>query len=334
MVAMGRSSFSGRKVTIFGSSGFLGRYVVSRLGAAGCQMVLPYRGDELFMRHLKGMGDLGAVNFQKSSIRSLADIEAAVAGSDTVVNLLGIRSETRRWSYADCHVSFPAVLAEVCAEQGIERLIHMSAVGACADSDCGWLRSKALGEVAVREGFQSATILRAATIFGDEDKFINRMAVLSRHLPFFPLVDGGEAKAQPIFSDDVAKAVVSAVSDHTSAGKTYSLAGPKVYTHHEISDYVFDQIGDPRTSASVPKSVALAGAYLAGLIPAPWMWPDLIRYEAIDTTLEKEPAGTLRASDLGVHVLGDMEEVATRYLMMYSKRDPFVDNGVLTNPPK
>lgn len=212
MVAMGRSSFSGRKVTIFGSSGFLGRYVVSRLGAAGCQMVLPYRGDELFMRHLKGMGDLGAVNFQKSSIRSLADIEAAVAGSDTVVNLLGIRSETRRasarararacaparclparacwrpstrwrphrlpytrrrmlpspqrrtlrcavsscglllpsapsarhvssltldgarrrWSYADCHVSFPAVLAEVCAEQGIERLIHMSAVGASA----------------------------------------------------------------------------------------------------------------------------------------------------------------------------------------------------------
>lgn len=149
-----------------------------------------------------------------------------------------------------------------------------------------------------------------------------------------------------------------------------------MYTHHEISDYVFDQIGDPRTSASVPKSVALAGAYLAGLIPAPWMWPDLvraaagpaslaaeccvpthahpfthaphtpdharrpplprpqIRYEAIDTTLEKEPAGTLRASDLGVHVLGDMEEVATRYLMMYSKRDPFVDNGVLTNPPK
>ena len=92
---MGRSSVSGLRVTIFGSSGFLGRYVVSRLGAVGCQMVLPYRGDELYMRHLKPMADLGAINFVKGTIRSLEDIQAAVEGSNVVINLLGLRQETR-----------------------------------------------------------------------------------------------------------------------------------------------------------------------------------------------------------------------------------------------
>lgn len=92
---MGRSSVSGLRITVFGSSGFLGRYVVSRLAGVGCQLVLPYRGDELYMRHLKPMGDLGAVNFVKGTIRSLDDIQAAVDGSDVVINLLGIRQETR-----------------------------------------------------------------------------------------------------------------------------------------------------------------------------------------------------------------------------------------------
>jgi len=92
----GRSSSSGLRVTVFGSTGFMGRYVVSHLGGVGCQLVLPYRGDEVYMRNLRLMGDLGAINFVKSSIRSLEDIESAVAGSDVVVNLLGIRAETRR----------------------------------------------------------------------------------------------------------------------------------------------------------------------------------------------------------------------------------------------
>ena len=183
----------------------------------------------------------------------------------------------RRWSFGDCHVNFPAVLAEVCAEQGGESFIHMSALGATTSSDSALLRSKAVGEVAVREGFPSATILRPATVFGDEDKFLNRKAIFARHLPFFPLVDGGEAKAQPVFVDDVAKAVVAAVSDSSTAGKTYSLAGPKVYTQKELAEFVFKAIGDEPMTVSTPKSVALVGAAVAGLIPAPWMTPDLVR---------------------------------------------------------
>ena len=91
----GRSSFSGHRITILGAGGFMGRYVTSRLGAVGCQMVLPYRGDELYMRHLKPMADLGAISFVKYSIRRLEDVEKVVAGSDVVINLIGLKSETK-----------------------------------------------------------------------------------------------------------------------------------------------------------------------------------------------------------------------------------------------
>ena len=248
----GRSSVSGHRITILGAGGFMGRYVTSRLGAVGCQMVLPYRGDELYMRHLKPMADLGAISFVKYSIRRLEDVEKVVAGSDVVINLIGLKSETkcaraagapprrprgwtrrrrspsrrrracgrgstrpalssarapctpspsrrRRWSYQDVNVTFPAVLGEVCTDHGVGRLIHLSALGAATDVDCGWLRSKALGEAAVKDAFPLATVLRPATCFGEEDKtFLNSKAKLCRHLPAFPLVDGGGArKSQP-----------------------------------------------------------------------------------------------------------------------------------------
>jgi hypothetical protein len=214
----------------------------------------------------------------------------------------------RRWSFSDCHVSFPAVLAEVCAEQGVERFIHMSALGASTMSESHLLRSKAVGEIGVKEGFPSATIFRPATVFGDEDKFLNRKAIFARHLPFFPLVDGGAAKAQPVYVDDIAKAVVAVLGDPSSAGKTYSLAGPKAYTQKELAEFVFKSIGDEPLTISTPKPVALAGAAIAGLIPAPWMTPDLVR-----PALTKVHAqGTFTHSPATAHTLTLYSTVSAR----------------------
>ena len=122
----GRSSVSGITATVFGATGFLGRYVVNRLGKTGTRVVVPFRGDEKDVRHLKVMGDLGVVNFVETSIRSLEQIEAAVADADVVVNLLGKHYETLRWRFADVHTSFPAVLAEVCAPQSVERTLTLT----------------------------------------------------------------------------------------------------------------------------------------------------------------------------------------------------------------
>tara|TARA_B110001452_G_scaffold261627_1_gene260640 strand:+ start:735 stop:1127 length:393 start_codon:yes stop_codon:yes gene_type:complete len=130
----------------------------------------------------------------------------------------------------------------------VERIVHLSALGASAASPSAWARSKAVGEENIREAFPNTTILRCAPVFGDEDRLLNRMAKLSRAMPVLPLVDG-DAKQQPVFADDVAQAVVKAVVDPATVGQTYTLCGPKAYTNKELAEFVFKaRAGAPLTS--------------------------------------------------------------------------------------
>jgi len=326
----GRSGVSGITATIFGASGFLGKYVVNRFGRIGSRCVVAYRGDEVDVRHLKPCGDLGVINFFESSIRSLDDIEAAVDGSNIVINMLGKNFETTRWPFADVHGTFPGVLAQVCADQGIERLVHVSALGASVDAPSAFSRSKALGEAAVREAFPDATILRPATMFGDEDKFLNRIAKLSQTLPIYPLVDAETTRQQPVYMDDVAKAVFTVATESAYMGKTYDLAGPKVYTNKEIVDYVFDTIKEESNAVKVPRSVGYGFAYAMGQMPGPWMTVDGLRRQSVDLCM---PEGALGFADLGIDDLVVMEEVAERYLMRFRKSSMFVDEDTVVNQP-
>lgn len=276
------------------------------------------------------MGDLGQINFHNMSIRSLSDIEKSVAGSNVVINLLGKHFETRRWSFQDVNASFPAVLAEVCAEQGIDRLIHVSSIAASLESPSAWARSKALGETAVKEAVPSATIMRPATIFGDEDRILNRIVLMSRHLPFYPLVNGGAGKQQPVHVDDVAAAIVKAVKDSTTAGNTYSLAGPTVYTMKELTSFVYEAVKDRNNAISVPNAVGMAMGFAVEQLPNPFITCDELRLQATDVVM---PDGELGLSDLGI-TPNAVDELAERYLFMYKNVSPFIDDKVLIRPPQ
>jgi len=361
----GRSSVSGATVTVFGGTGFLGRYVINRLGKMGCRVVVPFRGDEIMVRHLKPMGDLGVVNFFDMSIRDPDQIEEAVAGSNIVINLLGKHFETSRWKFQDVHSTFPSVLGTICAEQGVERLVHVSALGASASSPSAWARSKAVGEENVRAAFPEATILRPAPVFGDEDRLLNRIAKLSRAFPVLPLVDG-DAQQQPLFCDDFAKALVEAATNRECAGKTYSLCGPKVYTNLQMAEYVFkvsciddpcrltpsrhaaqhhatprrpprpraapswQTIADDNNAIVFSRPTGMAFAFLIGLLPNPWLTPDILRMQTVDTTM---PAGALGLKDLGVEEPVNMEDRADRYLIRFRKPSMFQDEGEIVRPP-
>ena len=363
----GRSSVSGATVTVFGGTGFLGRYVINRLGKMGCRVVVPFRGDEIMLRHLKPMGDLGVVNFFDMSIRDPDQIEEAVAGSNIVINLLGKHFETSRWKFQDVHSTFPSVLGTICAEQGVDRLVHVSALGASASAPSAWARSKAVGEENVRAAFPEATILRPAPVFGDEDRLLNRIAKLSRAFPVLPLVDG-DAQQQPLFCDDFAKALVEAATNRECAGKTYSLCGPKVYTNLQMAEYVFkvscidgpcrlapsrhatQHHATPRTAARhasaprrlgqviaddnnaivFPRPIGMAFGFLIGLLPNPWLTPDILRMQTVDTTM---PAGVLGLKDLGVEESVNMEDRADRYLIRFRKPSMFQDDGEIVRPP-
>jgi len=156
----GRSSISGITSTVFGATGFLGRYVVNHIAKSGSRMILPARCNENARQHLKVMGDLGQIVNLDYSIRDDDAIKYAVERSNVVVNMVGREWETRNFSFEDVHVDFPARLAEICKQVGtVERLIHVSALGAAEDHPSAYYRSKAIGDTAVKAAFPAATIV-------------------------------------------------------------------------------------------------------------------------------------------------------------------------------
>ena len=157
---------SGITCTVFGSTGFLGRYVVHHVAKSGSRMILPTRCSENDRQHLKVMGDLGQIVQLDYGIRDEETIRYAVERSNVVINMVGREWETRNFSFEDVNVTFPKKLAEICADVGVRRLVHESALGAEEDHPSAYYRSKAAGEAAVREAFPSATIVRPAKIVG------------------------------------------------------------------------------------------------------------------------------------------------------------------------
>jgi len=319
----GRSSVSGIKATVFGASGFLGTYVVNQLGKCGSHVLCPHRGDEIYLRKLKPMGDLGAINFYQMSIRNAEEIERAVAGSNVVINLMGIGSETSRWSFDDIHATFPSVLATVCAEQGVERFIHVSALGASPDASSNWAVSKAKGEEMVREAFPAATIVRPAQTFGDEDRLLNRIAKVAQSFPFMPTINADVARTQPVYVDNVAQAIVEqGIGNPEVVGTTMELAGPKVYTYKEVVNYTMKVINEPENAVNVPPVLGKALAFGVQNLPDPWMTLDGLRYQSADCIRE---GGGTGFEDMGI-VPTAMEDIGPRYLIRFRKNSLLVDD--------
>jgi NADH dehydrogenase len=167
-------------------------------------------------------------------------------------------------------------------------------------------------------------------MFGDEDRFLNRIAKLTQLLPFYPLVDAETTRQQPVYCDDVAAAIMEVVQSSKHQGKTLDLAGPKTYTNREIFDYVFTQIVEPSNAYAVPRSVGFAMASAMSLIPNPWMTLDGVRRTTVDIC---KPEGTPGFEELGITPT-PMEDIADRYLVRFRKTSLFVEDGAVISQEK
>lgn len=234
----GRCSVSGIKAAVFGSTGFLGQYVVNALGRIGSRQILPYRCTENNIQHLKVMGDLGTLNFYEYSIRDDAAIQRALAGCNVVINMLGKDYDTANFSFTDVNVEAAARIAKFSVEAGVSRLVHVSALGASPDAISTSLRAKAAGEEAVLAEFPQTTIVRPAPLVGVEDRFLNHFQHVSRKFPALPLYGGGTAKVAPVHVADVALGIKALLLDGDTTGGTYEFAGPKVTTIAEVAAMV------------------------------------------------------------------------------------------------
>jgi uncharacterized protein YbjT (DUF2867 family) len=247
-----------RVVTIFGGGGFVGRYVAQALLSAGARVRIAQRNIAT-ANTIKPLGNLGQVQLIAADIRKPATVMRAVEGADAVVNLVG------SFDNLDAVQNVGAGnIAKAATASGVQSLVHISAIGADANSAAEYGRSKAAGEAAVRAAFPAATILRPSIIFGREDQFVNRFAGLIRMLPVVPVIGAG-TKFQPVFVGDVAKAVIPALT--FTGGNTFELGGPDVLTMLELNRWIGCAIGHDRSFIPVPDFAAGLLAKTTGWLP-------------------------------------------------------------------
>lgn len=256
-----------RRVTVFGGSGFLGSYVVERLADRDAVVQVAVRDPEA-AKHVRPLGQVGQVTPVACDIKDPAAVERAVAGADAVINLVGILAERGRQNFRAVHVDAPASIARAAAAQGVDSLVHVSAVGSSRQALSEYSRSKAAGEEALREAYPDAVIMRPSVIFGPEDGFFNLFAGLARIAPALPLFGGGNTRFQPVYVADVADAVVRGASDASLKGQTFELGGPRVYTFAELMELMLAEIRRKRMLVPVPFIVGDIQAMFADLIPS------------------------------------------------------------------
>uniref|UniRef100_A0A8B9GQH8 NADH dehydrogenase [ubiquinone] 1 alpha subcomplex subunit 9, mitochondrial n=1 Tax=Astyanax mexicanus TaxID=7994 RepID=A0A8B9GQH8_ASTMX len=295
----GRSSGSGIAATVFGATGFLGRYVVNRLGRIGSQVVIPHRCDQYDLMYLRPMGDLGQILFMEWDPRDKESIKRAIANSNVVINLVGKEWETSNFKYEDVFVTIPLQIAKASREAGVTKFVHMSHLNADIRSPSKYLRNKAVGEQAVRDEFPEAIIMKPSEMFGREDRFFNHFANMRWFGKAVPLIEMGKKTVkQPCHVVDVAKAIVNAIKDPDANGKTYALVGPNRYLLHDLVEYVYAVAFRPFVAYPMPRPFYHLIARFFEINPfEPWTTRDKV--DRFHTTDMKYP-GLPGFEDLGI----------------------------------
>jgi NADH dehydrogenase len=212
---------------------------------------------------------LDRVTVLRADVRDPASVAAAVAGVDAVVNAVSAYVEKPGVTFASVHEQGARTLAQEAAAAGVARLVLVSGIGADPGSRSPYIRARGRGELVVRQAFPSATIVRPSAMFGPGDALFGTLADIVRLLPVVPLIGGGRTRLQPVYAEDVAEAIVRMLADRASAGQTYELAGPGVYTLRELVSFVLRLIDKRRLLVPVPFAVAEIQARLFEFLPSP-----------------------------------------------------------------
>jgi NADH dehydrogenase len=255
-------------ICVFGGTGFLGRGLVRRLAAEGATLRIAVRSPDRSRSVLRA-ADLDRVTVLRADVRDPASVAAAVAGVDAVVNVVSAYVEKRGVSFESVHVQGARTLAQEAAAAGVARLVLVSGIGADPQSKSPYIRARGRGELVVRQAFPGATLVRPSAMFGPGDALFGTLADIARLLPVVPLIGGGRARLQPVYVEDVAEGIVRMLADRESAGRTYELAGPGVYTLRELVGFALRLIDKRRLLVPVPFAVAEIQARLFELLPSP-----------------------------------------------------------------
>eukprot|EP00871_Galdieria_phlegrea_P004856 jgi/Galph1/5371/GphlegSOOS_G4042.1 len=296
-----------RILTVFGATGFIGRELLRSLVKekkdlfSAVRIVSRQKKDCSFVYSLES-------NFQvvQGSVTSLKDVEKAIQGASHVVNLVGILYPSKDATFQSVHHESVKNIAQVCSQQGVKQLIHISALGTAVDSTSEYSQTKASGEKAALSYFKDSTILKPSIVYGPEDDFFNRFHRMAKVSPVLPLVGGGHTKFQPVHVKDVAGAILTCLDEKSPvvSGKVYELGGPQVKTFQELLQLMLRFSDPPLRRVLVPipfwfaklQASAFELAYqLLGITPL--LTRDQVELLKTDNVVS---AGSLNLLDLGI----------------------------------
>lgn len=308
-----------KTVTVFGGTGFIGRYVVNRLAQAGAvvKVVTRHRQSAYFLRPAGTTGQIVPV---ASIYGGPEEIDRLVQGSDMVVTCLGILSEKGQQTFVRVHQEIPTWIASACARRGVQRLIHISALGIETNA-ARYALTKLAGEKSVLSAFPAATILRPSLVFGTEDNFFNLFARLAKFAPVLPIFGGGKTRFQPVYVGDVADAVAVALTRPETSGQIYELGGPEILSFRSLLEKISRETRRHRPLISIPWGVARPMAACLGLLPRPPLTNDQITSLQSDSIVGR---GAKTLENLGITPTA-LAVVLPTYLDQYRPGGRFAD---------
>ena len=280
------------KILVLGGSGFIGRHLVSLLAGRGHAVIVPTRQRDRAKRLIL----LPTVDVVQADIFNHDALLGLMRGCDAVINLVGVLHSRRGKSgkpfgpqFERAHVELPRIIVGACHEAGVRRLLHMSALNARSDAPSEYLRSKGEGEawVLAQQYELDVTVFRPSVVFGPDDRFLNLFAGLARLMPVI-FLGCAEARFQPVFVGDVARAFAASLWDRASYGQAFDLCGPRVYTLRELVAYAARESGHPRLIIGLRPGMAVAQAWLLELLPGKLMSRDNVYSMRVDSVSDDE----------------------------------------------
>ena len=318
------SNASLKLVTVFGGSGFIGRHVVRELATKGYRVRVACRRPDL-AGHLKPLGNVGQIHCMQANLRYRWSIDRAVEGADIVVNLVGILAESGKQSFGSLQARGAGWVAEAAVASGA-KLVQMSAIGADADSEVDYARTKAEGEALVRAAAPDAIIMRPSIVFGPEDDFFNRFAAMAQISPILPLIGGGDTKFQPVYVGDVARAVSMAVDGDVEHGSVWELGGPETLSFKQCMERMLEVIGRKRLMVSIPFALAKLIGQVAQYAPDAPLTSDQVEMMKSDNVVSQDAQdGGKTLAQLGI-TAASMMSILPQYLIRFRKHGQFEAN--------
>lgn len=275
-------------VTIYGGSGFLGRSIVQRMAKAGWRVRVAVRRPNEAMQ-ITTCGAVGQVELVLCNVRDDVSVRSVMQSADAVINCVGTFDRKGRNNFNAVQNEGAKRIARIAADEGVSRLVHISAIGADADSDCQYSKTKALGEEGIQTHFPGAVILRPSVLFGPEDSFFNRFAGMSRFGLVLPIV-GANTKFQPVYVDDVAQAAAMAAEGRATAG-IYELGGPDVRTFRELMQLMLGIVRRRRMILNIP-------FWIAGIMAGVMEFLQFISFGIIPAQITRDQVKSLRVDNV------------------------------------